>query len=85
MEGMCESQSNVGRSFRQPYGASEFVLNQDVLTVLEVAWVNYQRLREHVSFADTSDDGENARVGVVLVENQERSPNGIRLLPAAAP
>ena len=56
-----------------------------MLTALEVARVDYQRLREHVGFTDTPDDGENARVEVALVENQRRSLNGVRSLSAAAP
>ena len=65
----CKSQNDNGRSFYKPHGNSEFVLYQDVLTVLEVVRVNYQTLCENVGVADTCNDGENAKVEVILVGN----------------
>jgi len=79
--GLCESQGDIGRLLSQPYGNSKFVLNQDVLTVLEVARMDYQRLCERVGFTDTSDDGEGTKMGAVSVENQERSSDWYAYFP----
>ena len=82
VDGMYESQSDVRRAFPVPYGDGEFVLDQDVLTVLEVVWVDYQSLCERVSFTDTLDDGESAGMGVALVENRKCSSSGVAYFSA---
>jgi len=79
--GTRESQNDMGRLLPQPYGGSKLVLDQDVFTVLEVVRVDYQTLCERVGFDDTSNDGENARMGVGLVENRRHSSNRCAYFP----
>jgi hypothetical protein len=59
--GLSDSQKYIGDLLCQPHGDTELVLDQDVLTVLEVARMDYQRLQVHMSIADTLDDGKNTR------------------------
>jgi len=83
--GLCKFQSIAKRSYAQPHGDSEFILNQDVLPVLNVTRVDYQTLCEHMNLVDTLDNGEYTGMRAVLVGSEKQFFERVCLLCAAAP